>query len=302
MAWHPFRNLGLKIAALVLGALVWLTVSGPQVERVLHTVPVMYRNLPANLQIVDQTQSVDVHVRGVDNLVSRLQPGTDVRVEVDLAGQAAGTLVLPVRMEQVVAPIGIEVRQVDPGALTLTLEKAGVLDIPIRPMVEGEPKPGFVIGEVSVEPASIAIIGPERRLRETRSALTERVLIDGADRTVTQMVSVAVLDKELRLREPRLVRVTVRIDPEGERVLPLVNVMPRNLPAGWRFITTPATVTVTVRGSAAALARLDAAAIDAHVDVIALARGRHDLPVRVDLGGRLRVTNVQPRSVRVTLR
>ena len=33
MAWHPFRNLGLKIAALVLGTLLWLTVSGHEIER-----------------------------------------------------------------------------------------------------------------------------------------------------------------------------------------------------------------------------------------------------------------------------
>ena len=33
MAWHPLRNLGLKLAALALGTALWFTVSGPQVER-----------------------------------------------------------------------------------------------------------------------------------------------------------------------------------------------------------------------------------------------------------------------------
>ena len=302
MAWHPFRNLGLKAAALALGALVWFTVSGPQVERDIDNVPVVYRNLPADLQIVDQTQSVAVHVRGVDSLVSRLQPGTDIRVEVDLARQAAGTLVLPLRVDQVLAPIGIEVAQVDPGTVTLTLEKAGVLDVPIRPTIEGEPKPGFVIEDVVVEPASVAVVGPERRLRETRSAVTERVLIDGRDRTVSERVSVGVLDAELRLREPRLVTVTVRIEPEGERLLPIVPVVPRNLGAALRFIASPATVSLTVRGSSAALGRLEPSAVVAWVDTTTLARGRHELPVQVDLGRRLRVTRVHPTSVVVTIR
>lgn len=302
MAWHPFRNLGLKAAALVLGVLVWFTVSGPQVERDIHDVPVVYRNLPPNLQIVDQTQSVDVHVRGVDSLVSRLAPGTDVRVEVDLAGQAAGTLVLPLRVDQVLAPIGIEVAQVDPGTVTLTLEKAGVLDVPIRATIEGEPRPGFVIEDVMVEPASVAVVGPERRLRETRSAVTERVMIDGQDRTVTERVSVGVLDAELRLREPRLVTVTVRIEPEGERELPLVPVVPRNLSPAVRVSATPNTVSLTVRGSSAALARLEGAAVVAFVDVSGLPRGRHEVPVQAELGRRLRVTRVHPSAVTVTIR
>jgi YbbR domain-containing protein len=302
MAWHPFRNLGLKAAALALGALVWFTVSGPQVERDIHDVPVVYRNLPPTLQIVDQTQSVDVHVRGVDSLVSRLQPGTDVRVEVDLARQAAGTLVLPLRVDQVLAPIGIEVAQVDPGTVTLTLEKAGVLDVPIRATIEGQPRSGFVIEDVTVEPASVAVVGPERRLRETRSAVTERVMIDDKDRTVTERVSVGVLDAELRLREPRLVTVTVRIQPEGERLIPLVPVVPRHLGPALRLTTAPGTVSLTVRGSSAALGRLDATAVVAFVDATGLARGRHELPVQAELGGRLRVTRIQPSSVTVTIR
>jgi YbbR domain-containing protein len=234
--------------------------------------------------------------------VSRLQPGLDVRVEVDLANQASGTLVLPLRVEQVVAPIGTEVAQLDPGTVTLTLEKAGILDVPIRPTIEGEPKPGFVIEDVSVEPASVAVIGPERRLRETRSAVTERVLIDGADTTVVSQVSVGVLDKELRLREPRLVRVTVRIQPEGGRVIPTAQVLPRQLGAGLRFAVTPGTVSVTIRGSSAALARLEASAVDAYVDATGLRRGKHQRPVLVDLGGRLRVVGVHPSSVTVTIR
>jgi YbbR domain-containing protein len=302
MAWHPFRNLGLKFAALVLGVLVWLTVSGPQVERDIPRVPVVYRNLPTQLQITDQTETVDVHVRGVDSLVSRLQGGTDVRVEVDLAGQAAGTLVLPLRVEQVVAPMGVEVQRVDPGTVTLTLEKAGVIDLPVRPTIEGEPAAGYVIGDVAVDPASVAVIGPARRLLATSFAVTERVLIDGAAASVTQMVSAGVLDAELRLREPRLVRVTVRIEPAGERLVSGVRIAPRNLGPGLRFAAEPATVVVLVRGSSPALSRLDGLAVDAFVDVAGLRPGRHRLPVRVDLGGRLSAASVEPGLVTVTLR
>ena len=73
MAWHPFRNLGLKVVALVLGTLLWFTVSGQQAERTLPDVPVVYRNKPANLEITDQTTSVNVHVRGLDSQLRTIQ-------------------------------------------------------------------------------------------------------------------------------------------------------------------------------------------------------------------------------------
>ena len=53
MAWHPFRNFGLKLVALLLGALLWFTVSGQQAERTVPGVPVVYRNKPAGLEITD---------------------------------------------------------------------------------------------------------------------------------------------------------------------------------------------------------------------------------------------------------
>ena len=54
MAWHPFRNLGLKFAALGLGTLLWFTISGQQVERTVSRVPVVYRNVPGGLQITQR--------------------------------------------------------------------------------------------------------------------------------------------------------------------------------------------------------------------------------------------------------
>ena len=75
MAWHPFRNLGLKVAALGLGTLLWFTVSGQQVERTVSRVPVVYRNVPTGLRDHGRPARTPstVHVRGSENQISRLQ-------------------------------------------------------------------------------------------------------------------------------------------------------------------------------------------------------------------------------------
>ena len=125
MAWHPFRNFGLKLAALALGTALWFTLSGPQVERNVTGVPVTYRNVPVSMEITGQTEAVDVHVRGIASQISQIQP-YQISVVVDLAGRQPGWLELPVRADQIFAPIGVEVAQVEPNVVTLRLEQADV--------------------------------------------------------------------------------------------------------------------------------------------------------------------------------
>ena len=49
MAYHPFRNLGLKFLSTLVAILLWLVVAGERVvERVMRA-PVEFQNLPAGL-------------------------------------------------------------------------------------------------------------------------------------------------------------------------------------------------------------------------------------------------------------
>jgi YbbR domain-containing protein len=127
MAWHPFRNFGLKVVALALGAGLWFTVSGPQVERNVTGVPVNYRNVPPSMEITGQTETVNVQVRGVASQISQIQP-YQINLVVDLAGRQPGWLELPVRADQIIAPIGVEATQIDPGVVTLRLERSDIGD------------------------------------------------------------------------------------------------------------------------------------------------------------------------------
>jgi YbbR domain-containing protein len=216
MAWHPFRNIGLKVLALLLGTLLWFTISGHEIERRI-SVPVSYRNVPAPLELTgDQTDRVIVHVRGDDNVVSGLTEGS-VRVTVDLAGSQAGPNTVPLRTDHVVAPGRVEVLQIEPGTVTVTLERAGLLNVPVTPSVEGQPASGHVVTRVTSEPATVTVAGPDTHLTGPINVITERVMIQGRTGRVVQEVVVGVDDPQLRVHAPRTVRVTVQIDPASPR-------------------------------------------------------------------------------------
>ena len=219
MAWHPFRNIGLKVAALGLGTLVWFTVSGPRVERSISGVPVIYRNVPASLEISDQTEEASAHVRGTDSQIRRLQPG-DLVVEIDLAGERPGLVVLPLRTDQVTVPFGIEVTEVSPGAVTLTLEESASVRGSGPPDDRRQACAGLRRrgdeGRTARRSPSSARPAVSRR---PRPPITQRVSIEGARDTVTQIVTVGVIDPGLRLKDPRTARVTVPIEPVEDRTI-----------------------------------------------------------------------------------
>lgn len=212
MAWHPFRNLGLKLLALLLGTLLWFAVSGHQIERRI-SVPVTYRNVPANLELVgEQTDRVVVHVRGDDRVVSELTEGA-LRVTVDLAGAREGGNIVTLRTDQVGAPGRVEVLQVEPGTVTVTLERVGQIRVPVTANVDGQPPPGQVVSSVATDPPTVIVAGPENRLTGTIRAITERVAIEGRSGRIVEEVGVGVEDARLRIISPRTVRVIVQIDP-----------------------------------------------------------------------------------------
>src|SRR4030095_13526586 len=241
MAWHPFRNLGLKVVALGLGALLWFTVSGQQADLAVVGVPVVYRNKPSHLELTEQTEAVTIHVRGLDSQLRGTLP-RDFEVPVDLTGARPGDQNFVLRTDQVLAPAGICVTKADPANVSVTLELAGSKLVDVLPAVDGVPATGFVVSRITAEPASVTVTGPARKVASTTAATTDRIAINGAKESVTQTVSVGVLDSALRLTQSTTARVTVTIEPSGEKLFAAVRVTVKNLSAGSRATVEPAVV------------------------------------------------------------
>jgi YbbR domain-containing protein len=302
MAWHPFRNLGLKITALALGILLWLTVTGELVERKVTRVPIFYRNLGANLEITDQPESVDVSIRGNQGLIGGLQAG-EISVVLDLAGRGPGANVFLLQPDHVTSPIGVEVTHIDPSSIQVWLERTASAEVPVRPMLEGEPAPGYIVKQTLVEPGKVVLIGPESRLKPGTEAVTELVRIAGASTSVNAVVNVAVEDSQLHLREPQTARVTVVIERAPiERVFEQRPVQFRNLARGRRAEAVPSTVSISLRGTADAFQALEPSRLVPYVDAAGQGPGRYNLQVRVDLGREFAINAITPPTVAVRIR
>jgi len=304
MTYHPFRHLGLKVVALALATLLWLTVAGEHVVERIIRVPLEFRNIPAHLDVVgDPPSTVDVRLRGSSALLSRLQPGEVVAV-LDLSNARPGSRLFHIRNDEVRSPYGVDVAQVVPGTLGIELEKVARRQVPVIAPVEGDPAPGFVVGQVMAEPATVEIIGPESHVRKLSHATTEPVTVAGARENVRDVVAVGVIDSAVRLVQPQDVTVIVDVMPAPvEREVKGVLIRARNLGDGLRApeISPPA-VRVSVRGRREALANVHADTIEAFVDLAGLGAGRYNIRVKLDPSQHFGVSEIDPVEVDVTIK
>ncbi|HEX7778794.1 MAG TPA: CdaR family protein, partial [Vicinamibacterales bacterium] len=152
----------------------------------------------------------------------------------------------------------------------------------VRPTVDGKPAAGFIEAGTTVDPVTVTVVGPARRLKATTVAITQRVSIEGARATVSQVVTVGVTDPGLRLKDPRTARVSVQIEPAEDRTSERASIRFRGTAKGRQPVAEPDKVTVTVRCPAVVLSRLPPSAWEPYVNISGLTFGDYTLPVNVE--------------------
>ena len=305
MALRVLRDARLKLLAVGLAVVLWLSVAGePIVERGLE-VPLGFENVPEDLEIAGTPpDTVRVRVSGASSIVGRLEPG-DVVAVLDLAGEDAGRRRLfDMFAGRVRAPFGVDIVQVVPATITVSLERAGVpRTVPIVPDIEGQPAAGYVVGRISTAPATVEVVGSDSRLAELVEALTAPVSVAEASARVQAIVTVGVADPTLRPATPSSAEVTVEIVPAPvELTLQEVPVAMRSAERRVDGRAEPQQVTVSVSGPRETIEGLDRSAVEAYVDLVGLAPGQYNLPVTVASQQDIGVTHIEPPSVRIDVR
>mgnify|MGYP003576795306 FL=1 len=214
MAYHPFRNLGLKFLSTLVAIMLWLIVAGERtVERVMRA-PVEFQNLPAGLEIVgDAPDTIEVRLRGSSGALSRMSAG-DMAAVIDLTTARPGQRLFHITPSQVNVPYGVEIVQVGPSTLTMDFELSGIRPVPVEPNIDGRPAPGYEVTKITSDPATVEVAGPESALKRLQAAITEPVSVTDQTRTVRQVVNIGVPNATLRLRTPQTAVVTVTIAPK----------------------------------------------------------------------------------------
>jgi YbbR domain-containing protein len=203
------HNLGLKLTALALAVGLWLAVTRDPVAEVALDIPVEVRNIPADLEISSEiVPKAQIRLRGPERVIHQLQ-SSDVYADIEFSGVRPGERTFDLTAQQIHQPAGLEIVQIVPSQFHLTFDVRLTRAVPVQPRVIGSFAPGYHIGQIVTDPATVTITGPKGRVEAVESATTDPIDVSGAMNRVTFVRHAYVSDPLVQVTHASPARITV---------------------------------------------------------------------------------------------
>ncbi len=279
------ENWPYKVAALLLGLLLWVNVAvEAPAERPLD-VAVEWVVPDSEYVLVDAPETVGVVFQGPGSEILTVATARP-RVRYVLDSIAAGTRSVRISPDSVRYPrsAAVRVTGIRPDRVELTLERRTRARLPVQPDLRVTPAPGFqAVGTPEVEPDSVTVLGADSEVRSLTALTTERAEL--SDLRGTRRVDLTVRIPEalgsLEVR-PQIVLATIRVDTVVERRYRVpVSDTSGLLDEG--LIPVPDSVAVLVRGPESLIRSLAESALRAVLEASPPTGAGRSVPVSVIL-------------------
>lgn len=176
------KNIVLKVASLIMAVILWFFVILSGRSGLMIDIPVMYVNTPPELEVTDFPRTVSINIEGQDRLLKNLKEN-DISAVVDLRDAKTGRNFYTLTPENIKMPKTLEVINIDPQTISLTVEKQYRKMVSVQPAIEGRPEQGFVIFDIKVEPETLLLEGPRTIVSKISNVKTEPIDITGLNRS-----------------------------------------------------------------------------------------------------------------------
>jgi YbbR domain-containing protein len=211
---HVLHNLTLKVTSLLLAAGFWLAVSSSPPSEVALNVPIIFRNMPADLEISSENiPGAQIRVRGPEAIVRRLQ-ASEVSAEIDVTDIKSGERTFDLT-HQIHVPDRLTISQVVPSEIHVSFDARSTRSVPVQARVIGEAPHGFT-PKFRYDPAVVEITGPQKQVGTVQVATTDPVDITGVVSTISVARHAYVSDPLIQVSSPGSVRITVTMEPENQ--------------------------------------------------------------------------------------
>ncbi len=215
-AWRAAftNNLAAKIISFLVVLVLWAIIGGQPRAEMWIAIPLEYRNMPPNMEIVgDMVNRVEVGIRGPRTVISTITPD-QMRGFVDLAQAAPGLNYIRLTPENIQAPVATEITKINPSSIRIRLEAVNSRSIPVKPRMVGKLPPPLHMKSLTVEPPSILLQGPSGTLKKIREIPTEPIDLSEVTGDTRLLVGLEISAPHLHLGpdQPSQVYVTVKVE------------------------------------------------------------------------------------------
>lgn len=299
---YLLENTALKILALLITAVLWLSVASQPVTTI-NNVPIVLnlRDSPDLVVSKSDTMSARVLLRGPRDILDGLGPN-DLTVVADLAGVEPGVRVIPLQVDRSRLPSSVQARSVEPRTISVTVERVMKREVEIEPRFQGEVPAGYEVKAEAI-PSRIKIRGLANQLGGISRVSTESINVRGKIGQFTEQVGIDIGVPNVGLAEDEPDRVQVRYSvQELPRERTIVNVPVVLAGAGPNTRVLPRFVSITVAGPRSLIETLRPADITVSVQFHEEISRSIDVAPSVGLArdaDRLTVRAVTPATLRV---
>lgn len=211
------RDWKLKLVSLGLALGLWLLLvpSEKMLSEKSLTIPLETRNVPAGVEIVERTvPTIDVTVRAPHRLLDEIGPSSLV-ASLDLERATVLQQEYALNTSVIALPAGAEVVKISPSKVTIRLEKTAEALLEVHATVRGKPAKGFRVARIEIEPAKVAVQGPESRVKAGDAAVTAPIDVAGIAQSTVFDADIILPRPELRFVTPHTsARVTVIVEAD----------------------------------------------------------------------------------------
>jgi uncharacterized protein (TIGR00159 family) len=156
----------------------WSIYSGRQLSLINISTPIVYRNIPDNLELIKTSaEQVEVQITGRRHLVSALKK-EQVGAVIDLKDKTGGSYELILTPDNINLPLGLDVVRITPSTLSMVFEQQMVKKLSVKPRFTGLVPSGYRIKNISVKPEFVNVNGSVTVLRDMNSLFTETIDLD----------------------------------------------------------------------------------------------------------------------------
>lgn len=300
------NNLGLKILAVALAVLIWYTIKETiSFQMLIESVPVEIQVKPGLAILHQSVDAVNIYFRGSQEDL-RMLDQRQIKVLLDLSGsEIPGSGEIQIRAQNVKGAHAATPLQIVPNSVKIELDREIVTQVPVKGRTAGNPLIGEV-DKVVCDPTTVAIKGPEQRVKTVDWLYTEPIDVDGRIASFSKTCRVVAPSTSWRAElTPANVQVEVSIVHQSEsrewKDLPITAMVAPGEPL--KAAISPARAAVTATGRTEMIGKLEKTAPKIFVDCSGLEFAvPYELPLNVSIPPGVDVTvKIEPAFVRVTM-
>lgn len=237
----------LKILSILIALGMWVMVVSGHEETKEMTVPVRLINIPQSKVAISDFSNVSINIKGAARLMQSLT-NSDVLLDIDVSGFTDGQSIRRILTSDFKTPLGLEVSDVNPSELRITLDNVTAKEVRVLPSIIGEVKQGYMVESITLKPNSITVTGAKTVLSQLENISTMPINLSERNENFVQNVLLKEYDGVTKMH-PSSVEVRVKLRENMiEHEFTNVPVECMNLKSNLMVSNTPSLSYVKARG------------------------------------------------------